>query len=261
VVQLGAPTGTATITEWNPATDKPAGPPDQPAQGWTVDFDPQSLQLTYTVLGNQGTQGTKGRVNTQKSVEQWTGQTTTLTVSLLFDSSTTSDSVQTKTERLVQLTLGGNPTARVRPSRVLRFHWGTFTFVGSIQSMTETIDYFSEQGVPLRATVNLTLQEVAPPSHTASAAPTAPNRPFGASIGGGPGSSATAGSDSRSALAVGSTPVTVSQAGDTVQGMTARAGLPVSWKTVAAANGIENPRLLPPGTVINLDVSAPAALG
>jgi hypothetical protein len=48
----------------------------------------------------------------------------------------------------------------------------------------------------------------------------------------------------------------LSQAGDTVQGIIGRAGASVSWKAVAAANGIDNPRLLPPGSVLDLSAGA-----
>ena len=39
--------------------------------------------------------------------------------------------------------------------RGCRFEWGSFIFQGVVDSMDETLDYFSEEGVPLRATVSL----------------------------------------------------------------------------------------------------------
>ncbi len=44
------------------------------------------------------------------------------------------------------------------PSRVL-FQWGSFEFVGMVQSYDETLDFFSPKGRPLRATVALKLSE------------------------------------------------------------------------------------------------------
>lgn len=44
------------------------------------------------------------------------------------------------------------------PSRVL-FQWGSFEFVGMVQSYDETLDFFSPKGRPLRATVSLKLSE------------------------------------------------------------------------------------------------------
>jgi nucleoid-associated protein YgaU len=46
----------------------------------------------------------------------------------------------------------------------------------------------------------------------------------------------------------------MSSSGDSIQAIAARGGAGVSWKAVAAANGIDNPRLLPPGTILNLQV-------
>jgi LysM repeat protein len=59
---------------------------------------------------------------------------------------------------------------------------------------------------------------------------------------------------------VGTTPLTLSAAGDTVQSIAAQAGTSVSWKVVAAANNIDNPRLLAPGTVLDLSGGASASL-
>jgi nucleoid-associated protein YgaU len=56
---------------------------------------------------------------------------------------------------------------------------------------------------------------------------------------------------------VGTTPLTLSQSGDTLQSLAARAG--ADWKAVAAANNIDNPRLVEPGTV--LDLKAGVKLG
>jgi hypothetical protein len=44
------------------------------------------------------------------------------------------------------------------PSRC-HFRWGSFGFTGMVANMNETLDYFSSDGVPLRATVSLTLKE------------------------------------------------------------------------------------------------------
>lgn len=53
-----------------------------------------------------------------------------------------------------------NPEAE-RPSapKRCRFQWGAFVFVGMVSSYNETLDYFSPEGVPLRATLALTLKE------------------------------------------------------------------------------------------------------
>ena len=202
-----------------------------------------------------------------------------MTVDLTFDTSTTNTSVQEKTEQLVALTL---PNQQAR--RALRFSWGEFLFFGMLNSLSQTIDFFSDAGVPLRASMNLSLSRVDPPNPDNSAS--APGGGLGVSFGAGVGIGASASfgvgaSFGASAsigvgvgmgrrvrgerllrrgrvlgvgASVGTTPLTFSQSGDTVAAIAARAGSGASWKSVAAANNIDNPRLVPPGTI--LDASA-----
>ena len=40
-----------------------------------------------------------------------------------------------------------------------QFEWGSFIFKGMVSSYNETLDFFSPEGIPLRATVALTLKE------------------------------------------------------------------------------------------------------
>jgi len=44
------------------------------------------------------------------------------------------------------------------PSIVL-FEWGAYKFQGMMESYKETLDFFSPNGVPLRASVNITMVE------------------------------------------------------------------------------------------------------
>jgi hypothetical protein len=44
--------------------------------------------------------------------------------------------------------------------------------------------------------------------------------------------------------------------GDSVQSMAGRNGQPAGWQQIARANGIENPRNLAPGTLIDLRAGA-----
>ena len=96
------------------------------------------------------------------------------------------------------------------------------------------MEFFSPEGKPLRASVTLSLvqQEIQfafAPVPDAQAANT--RRP-----------------------AAGTQPLTQAPAGSTVQGMAAQQGLGDNWQAIAQANGIENPRLLAPGQLINLNV-------
>jgi Contractile injection system tube protein/LysM domain len=268
--------GTATITEWNLSGAAPVAG----GVSLTVDFDPKSLQLTYTPIGRAGAAVTAapGAPAVNNAPAQQTGQSSTLALDLTFDTSVTGGSVQVRTDQLVNLTVPAAPGQEAPPLKVVRFHWGSFLFTGMVQSLSQTIDFFSDAGVPLRAQVHLALSEVKPPNPDAQRPPASAPSSFGANAGVGAGVGFSAGigvgggfsaSASLSAGAgasfgasagvsasfgaaagVGTVPLTLSHAGDTLQSITARAGAGVSWKAVAAANGIENPRLLPPGTVL-----------
>ena len=114
----------------------------------------------------------------------------------------------------------------------MRFDWGSFRFDGIVDSIEESLEFFSADGRPLRSSIQLALstQEIqhafddqlharGPPGAPA-AAPPAPGI-------GGSGFTASAG--------IG--------AGGTVQGLADAHGLGGSWQAIAAANGIENPRV------------------
>jgi Contractile injection system tube protein/LysM domain len=280
--------GTATITEWNMA--RPPGEAADGAVPMTVDFDPRSLELSYSVnRRGPGQQTEASGSQRNQAPAQWTSASATLTLTLIFDSTTTGTSVQLKTDKLVLLAqpppaINGSTTTTA--AKVVRFQWGSFNFVGLVTSLSQSIDYFSSGGTPLRATVNLSLEGVAAPANQSSASSSAaPATGFGAGVGiaGGVGVSAGAGISASAGVSasagisasaggsasagvsasVGTTPLTLSAAGDTVQGIAALAGTSVSWKVVAAANNIDNPRILPPGTVLDLSagVSASAVVG
>jgi hypothetical protein len=274
--------GTATITEWNLAAAG-SGEPVYGGTSLTVDFDPHTLELRYSVSPLSPGKATppSGSATPSKAPLQWTSENTTLSLTLVFDSTATGDPVQQKTDALVALTrpsvvTGAAQTKPPAPATVVRFSWGAFCFYGSVTSMSQTIDYFSTAGVPLRATVELSLQEVAPPaSATTASSSAAPATSFGAGVGIAGGIGASAGASASAGISasagagasasagvsasVGVTPLTLSTAGDSVQGIAAQAGTSVSWKVVAAANNIDNPRILPPGTVLDLSAGASAS--
>jgi hypothetical protein len=265
----------ATLTEWdNGRHDVASG-----GISMTVDFDPQSLEVSYTV--GSTSPGTTGRATgsgtENRSETQQTTQRSTLGLTLMFDTSREQGiSVQSRTDPLVTLTRGRKSSGDTRTHPVLRFQWGAFLFYGSIDSMTQTIDFFSDAGVPLRASVRLSLTEVAdpPPRSTAggSGAAAGLGASFGASAGigasagvgasAGFGASAAAGGSASLAASggvvgsagfggsagVGTAPLTLSRDGDSIQTIAARTG--ASWRAVAAANGIDNPRLVAAGTVL-----------
>ena len=191
----------------------------------------------------------------------------------------TGSDVRQKTLFLVTLTRPQSST--VSNGRPVRFSWGSFLFNGCIDSLGETIDLFSPDGVPLRATVALSLRGISerdarPASGAAAAAgatasagvgigasvgaiggasfggSASAGASFGATAGAAAGATAAAGASFAASADVGTTPLTITGSGDTIQSLAARAG--VSWKALAAANGIANPLALPVGTVLDIRV-------
>jgi hypothetical protein len=122
-------------------------PQSGPEEGTTfeVHFNPTSLQ--YSV---KNTLEQKGQGNSKK---QFVSQSTaSLTMDLVFDTTDTGENVRVYAEPIAHFM---EPQDKVPP--VILFEWGAFTFQGMVESYKETIDFFAPTGVPLRATVNLTL--------------------------------------------------------------------------------------------------------
>ena len=273
--------GTATLTEWNLAAAG-SGQPVQGGVSLTVDFDPKSLQLKYAVsLQSPGQQTQTSGVQRNKAPAQWTSETTTLTLQLIFDSTTTGQSVQLKTNELVQLT---QPSAATAGSKAPRGESGAVQVGGVLLLRVGDLARPDHRlFCPRRPAAGHRRSDV--PGNGAPRTATRRHRwhdragqqlrqrsgggrqsrrlvrprPVGA-----PAISAAAGiSASASAgvsAAVGTTPLTLSAAGDTVQSITALGGAGASWKVVAAANNIDNPRILPPGTVLDLSATATASV-
>ena len=261
--------GTARITEWDLDRGVAAGGVDL-----VVDFDPKSLSLTYTPTGTTAGSASTSSGTFSESPTQQTGHSSTLSVELTFDTSADGSSVQAKTDQLVLLTRPA-PLGETAPTRkVARFSWGAFLFHGTVTTLSQTISFFSDAGVPLRSDVRLTLSEVRPADPSGgdpggagggagagigasasfgASASLGASASFGASAGisAGVGVSAGASVGVSASAGIGTTPLTLSQSGDSLQSLSARAGGGASWKAVAAANGIDNPRLVPPGTVID----------
>ena len=113
-----------------------------------------------------------------------------------------------------------------------------------MDSLEETLDFFSSDGKPLRASLNLSLSQQRITTFTFAKS--------GGTAAGGPGGGGP--------IAPGTQPLAQASAGATVQGLAAEAGFGDNWQAIASANGIENPRLLAPGQLINLNVALDARL-
>ena len=226
--------------------DKPDG-----ATRLDVQFNPDSLRVSY---GNQVVQPPAG--TTTDAATQWVGQgSTRLALTLVFDVTVPpldqdpKADVRKATAKVIDLMKVGAPRelagegagakpVTVFPPPKVRFDWGSFRFDGIVDSIEESLEHFSADGRPLRSSIQLALstQKIrhdANPDFQASPA----GAPSGGGAGAGFGLSASVGAG----------------AGGTVQGMADAAGMGGRWQQIAAANGIENPRSLAAGQLVDLN--------
>lgn len=120
-------------------------------QTFSVQFNPSSLDYTIT----NTLEGAGGK-RTAQYVSQSSGK---LSMELLFDTTHSGEDVRAQTEKVAKLMEPGAAVGsrqRRPPARAL-FEWGEYKFEGIVESYREKIDFFSAEGVPLRATVTLTM--------------------------------------------------------------------------------------------------------
>jgi len=128
-----------------------------------IHFNPESL--SYTVSNTLRDEG-KGA---QK--KQFVDKTDPkLSMQLVFDSTDTGADVRAATRPLSELVSPVDDKKQVPPN--VEFSWGSFSFTGLIESYKEVLDYFSADGVPLRAVIDLTMTgqqpQFAPPAEAGS---------------------------------------------------------------------------------------------
>jgi len=210
------------------ADDKPTG------KETPVQFNPDTLKVSFA---NQIDKSSGTDQSSEKGGQFVGTGSTKLTVQLWFDVTQEMGQGLPDTDDVRDLTSGvayfitavekekGKPP--VLPG--LRFVWGSFAFDGSMESMEETLELFSSDGRPLRASVGIviTQQKIVAFKGKASNA------------------------------GAGQSPQTEAPAGASVQSMAEAGGKGRDWQSVAAANGIENPRLLQPGQFIDLQATKP----
>lgn len=121
----------------------------------------------------------------------------------------------------------------------VRFLWGSFLFDGMMDSLEESLELWSADGLPLRASVSIAL--------SAQRIIFAFNPEAGRAASGG-----------GAAARPGTAPLTQAPSGATVQGLADAVGKGGSWQTIAAANAIENPRLLASGQLIDVAATVPS---
>ena len=205
----------------------------------TVQFNPASLKVSAS---------NKVKIDVQNSPSglQICGQnTSSLSLELLFD---VSGADATHTQDVRQMS--GKIAAFLKPSKSsqspedvpgIRFQWGGFIFDGVLESMNETLDFWSEDGYPLRSTVAISLISIHHRLDSNPDATVSPSEPQ--DIGG-----------------AGTLHPTPSPEGKSLQAIVAGSGLKADWKAIAAQNGIENPRHIATGTLLNLQGRARATV-
>lgn len=194
------------------------------ANNLEVQFNPPSLKVAYA---NNNTGGDQPG----GSSSQYTGSASSrMSVELLFDTTETGADVRAITEKVSYYLKPkeDDPSNRVPPG--IRFEWGSFVFEGIMNSMDETLDYFSEEGIPLRATLQLSLSRNAA---------VVIRRDLGrAGSGGAPGTS----------------PLDTARLGESVMDIAARHNLSANWKGIASANNIDDPLRLSAGVRLDIGV-------
>ncbi len=212
-----------------------------------VQFNPETLKVTYANKTQSQQSAGDQRGNSPRQVVG--AGSTKLALQLWFDANAAGAGGATDVRQLTRAVAqfmqpqgpaGGAGGGNQPTPPGVRFSWGTFTFDGMMDSLEETLDFFSPDGRPLRASLSLGMSgqlEIVPPA------------------GGGGVPAAAAGPTP------GTQPLTAAPSGSSLQGLAAAAGVSVDWQLVAAANGVENPRLLAPGQLIDLNAKVTAGLG
>ncbi|MFN2441762.1 MAG: peptidoglycan-binding protein [Thermoanaerobaculia bacterium] len=226
-----------------------------PEKATKVQFNPDSLKVTFA---NQIQQPQGGGDQSGPQAQQFVGAgSTKLAVQLWFDVTQTLGElpdvmdVRELTQRVAYfITPKGDPPSR--PTRFLppavRFAWGTFQFDGMMEGMEETLELFSSEGRPLRASVAITLtqQKITTFAFNQAAKPPGFTR-----RGGGAG----AGENPQTQAPEGSTLQGLSQSEQARRGGGGSSG--VDLFRVAAANDLESLRRLEPGRFVDFRRTKP----
>lgn len=203
----------------------------------TVQFNPETLHLTYS--NNVSTRRSAGRKG-HPSRMQFVGEDkASLDVDLVFDVTAPLpngggfiNDVSDLTAQVKYFITPQSESGNVKPPFVppaLSFSWGSFHFNGVMKSLSETLEFFSNDGHPLRASIHFTMERQRANLSQGT------NTPFGSS-------------------AAGTVPFESALAGTTIQQIADSLGQGSNWQAIAAANSIENPRILKPGQLVNVNI-------
>lgn len=261
-----------------------------------VQFNPESLKLSYANQiqaqpnGSSNARPPTGNQSQGTSARQFVGAgTTKLAVQLWFDVSAATaapfmlDDVRRITAQVLyfmkpRAAAAGARDAAQRIPPGVRFSWGSFLFDGIVESVEENVEFFSNTGHALRAsmTLNLIQQDILVPDFSQQGDGRVPGtRPLWPA---GSGQSLQQMNDGQAggttgrgnSAAAGTTPGQSSGPGGGTSGPSAGGGAGSGagpgggpafqsggWQQIALANGIENPRALAPGQLIDLAARKP----
>ncbi|MEM6847769.1 MAG: hypothetical protein AAF580_06790, partial [Pseudomonadota bacterium] len=123
-----------------------------------VDFNPHTLTL---VISNQLEEGRQTRGARGRPAQQLVASSEVkLSLELIFDGTLDGNDVRSRTAVVAEMMRPGTVVpgqrGKKRPAMV-RFAWANFVFDGMITEYNETLDYFSAEGVPLRAALKLAI--------------------------------------------------------------------------------------------------------
>jgi hypothetical protein len=123
-------------------------------RSFSVQFNPASLEHTISNEFDDRNGNNGARQFVKKSSAK-------LTMTLVFDTTMDGSSVRTLVDPVTGL-LKPAPRGGRKFAPKVEFGWGAYSFKGVVEQYKETMDFFSASGVPLRASINLTLasQEV-----------------------------------------------------------------------------------------------------
>lgn len=220
----------------------------KPENNLKVQFNPETLKVGFanqlqTPAGAGDQRGTPARQfvgagTTKLSLQLW------FDVTALLEGEKKVDDVRKLTEKVAYFITPQEEGDKFVPPGV-RFLWGSFQFDGIMESLEESLEFFSSEGKPLRASMTLNLSQQKITKFTF--------RPTNANNATPPGA-ASAGA---SGAPAGTAPMTEAPAGSNLQNLASSLGKGDNWQGIAEANGIENPRLLAPGQLIDMNVSVP----
>ncbi len=208
-----------------------------------VQFNPESLKLTFA---NQ----IKGGDKSGGSAIQFSGPgSTKLSFELWFDVSAPNaeDSFKgiTDVRRITkQVSEFMKPKQKGKAKKAkffppgVRFLWGSFLFEGVMESFNETLEFFSEKGEPLRASVSvsMTKQDV--------------------EVKFGPKGDAKGEGNGKNDGKPGQDPVTTPKEGETLPQTAARNNVnPEKSQAIALANKLESLHSLPTGVSLNVNLT------